>query len=84
LALRKAKTIEESTSPVTIGVQRMSMLLFEAVHINREFPSRAGRTRSYDFVFDRCANGQQLKCLTVTDEFTKEGLAIGVDGRLAG
>jgi hypothetical protein len=31
---------------------------------------------SYDFVFDRCANGQQLKCLTVTDEFTKEGLAI--------
>jgi transposase len=25
-------------------------------------------------VFDHCANGQQLKCLTVTDEFTKEGL----------
>jgi transposase InsO family protein len=37
---------------------------------------------SYDFVFDRCANGQQLKCLTVTDEFTKEGLAIDVDGRI--
>ena len=36
----------------------------------------------YDFVFDRCANGQQLKCLTVTDEFTKEGLAIDVDGRI--
>jgi hypothetical protein len=33
-------------------------------------------------VFDRCANGQQLKCLTVTDEFTKEGLAIDVDGRI--
>jgi hypothetical protein len=30
---------------------------------------------SYDFVFDWCANGQQLKCLTVTDEWTKEGLA---------
>jgi hypothetical protein len=29
-----------------------------------------------------CANGQQLKCLTVTDEWTKEGLAIEVDGRL--
>jgi len=27
----------------------------------------------------RCANGQQLKCLTVTDAFTKEGLAIDVD-----
>ncbi len=37
---------------------------------------------SYDFVFDACANGQQLKCLTVTDEFTKEGLAIDVDGRI--
>ena len=37
---------------------------------------------SYDFVFDHCANGQQLKCLTVTDEFTKEGLAIDVDGRI--
>ncbi len=33
---------------------------------------------SSDFVFDRAANGQQLKCLTVTDEFTKEGLAIEV------
>jgi putative transposase len=33
-------------------------------------------------VFDRCANGQQLKCLTVTDAFTKEGLAIEVDGRI--
>jgi len=36
----------------------------------------------YDFVFDHSANGQQLKCLTVTDEFTKEGLAIDVDGRI--
>jgi putative transposase len=45
-------------------------------------PSRANQVWSYDFVFDRCANGQQLKCLTVTDEFTKEGLAIDVDGRI--
>ena len=35
---------------------------------------------SYDFVFEWCANGQQLKCLTVTVERTKEGLAIEVDG----
>jgi Integrase core domain len=27
-------------------------------------------------------NGQQLKCLIVTDEFTKEGLAIDVDARI--
>jgi putative transposase len=33
-------------------------------------------------VFDRCANGQQLKCLTVIDEWTRESLAIEVDGRI--
>jgi putative transposase len=45
-------------------------------------PTAANHVWSYDFVFDRCANGQQLKCLTITDEFTKEGLAIDVDGRI--
>jgi putative transposase len=43
-------------------------------------PCGPNQVWSYDFVFDYCANGQQLKCLTVTDEFTKEGLAIDVDG----
>jgi putative transposase len=42
----------------------------------------ANQVWSYDFVSDWCANGQQLKCLTVTDEWTKEGLAIEVDGRI--
>jgi putative transposase len=45
-------------------------------------PSAANQVWSYDFVFDFCANGQQLKCLKVTDEWTKEGLAIEVDGRI--
>jgi len=45
-------------------------------------PVAANQVWSYDFVFDACANGQQLKCLTVTDEWTKEGLAIEVDGRI--
>jgi putative transposase len=45
-------------------------------------PSGANQVWSYDFVFDWCANGQKLKCLTVTDEWTKEGLAIEVDGRI--
>ena len=31
-------------------------------------PTSANQVWSYDFVFDWCANGQQLKCLTVTDE----------------
>ena len=35
---------------------------------------------AYDFVFDTCANGQTLKCLTVVDEWTRECLAIDVAG----
>jgi putative transposase len=45
-------------------------------------PAGANQVWSYDLVFDRCANGQRLKCLTITDEWTKEGLAIEVDGRI--
>jgi len=37
---------------------------------------------AYDFVFDACANSQQLKCLTVIDEFTRECLAIDVAGSI--
>ena len=37
---------------------------------------------AYDFVFDACANGQQIKCLTIVDEFTHECLAIDVAGRI--
>jgi putative transposase len=42
----------------------------------------AGHVWAYDFVFDACANGQQLKCLTVIDEFTRECLAIDVAGSI--
>lgn len=45
-------------------------------------PTGPNQVWSYDFVFDHCANGQQLKCLTVMDEWTKEGLAIDVAGSL--
>jgi putative transposase len=45
-------------------------------------PTRANQVWSYDFVFDACANGQQIKCLTVIDEFTKESLAIDVAGSI--
>ncbi len=33
---------------------------------------------AYDFVFDQTQDGRQLKCLTVVDEFTRQGLAIQV------
>lgn len=37
---------------------------------------------AYDFVFDACAHGQLIKCLTVVDEFTRECLAIDVAGSI--
>jgi transposase InsO family protein len=40
--------------------------------------SGVNRVWAYDFVFDACANVQQLKCLTVIDEYTRECLAIDV------
>lgn len=44
--------------------------------------SGIGHVWAYDFVFDACANGQQLKCLTVVDEYTRECLAIDVAGSI--
>ena len=44
--------------------------------------SEANQMWAYDFVFDACANGQQLKCLTVVDEYTRECLAIDVAGSI--
>jgi putative transposase len=41
-----------------------------------------GQVWAYDFVFDACANGQQLKCLTIVDEFSRECLAIDVAGSI--
>jgi putative transposase len=45
-------------------------------------PVQANQVWAYDFVFDACANGQQLKCLTVIDEYTRECLAIDVAGSI--
>jgi putative transposase len=45
-------------------------------------PKQRHHVWAYDFVFDRCANGQVLKCLTIVDEFTRECLAIDVAGRI--
>ena len=41
---------------------------------------RINHVWAYDFVFDTCANGQTLKCLTIVDEWTRECLAIDVAG----
>jgi putative transposase len=54
-----------------------------AAHRPRPLPATAaGHVWAYDFVFDACANGQQLKCLTIIDEYTRECLAIDVAGSI--
>jgi putative transposase len=54
-----------------------------ATHRPRPQPaSGPNHVWAYDFVFDTCANGQQLKCLTVVDEWTREALAIDVAGSI--
>jgi putative transposase len=42
----------------------------------------ANQVWAYDFVFDGCANGQQIKCLTGVDEFARECLAMDVAGSI--
>lgn len=54
-----------------------------AVHRPRPLPATGPNSVwAYDFVFDACANGQGLKCLTVIDEYTRECLAIDVAGSI--
>jgi putative transposase len=45
-------------------------------------PEARNHVWAYDFVFDACANGQVLKCLTLVDEWTRECYAIDVAGRI--
>jgi putative transposase len=47
-----------------------------------EKPMAANEVWSYDFVFGLAANGQQIKCLTVVDEGTRESLEIDVVGSI--
>jgi len=82
---------------IELGKERCSRLWAEqGLQVPRKRPRRriaASRPRplaatatnavwSYDFVFDACANGQQIKCLTVVDEYTREALAIDVAGSI--
>ena len=43
-------------------------------------PTGPNHVWAHDFVFDACADGRALKCLTVVDEFTRDCLAIDVAG----
>jgi putative transposase len=80
-----------------LGVHRTHRLWRQAgLQLPRRGPRRriaSGRPRplpaananvvwAYDFVFDATADGRQIKCLTVVDEFTHECLAIDVAGSI--
>jgi putative transposase len=45
-------------------------------------PTARNHVWALDFIFDSCANGQKLKCLTIIDEWTREALAIDVAGSI--
>jgi len=45
-------------------------------------PVQPNQVWTYDFVKDAALNGEEIRCLTVVDEFTREALAIEVDGRI--
>jgi putative transposase len=45
-------------------------------------PFKANSVWAYDFVFDTTAEGEQIKCLTIIDEHTRECLAIDVAGSI--
>jgi putative transposase len=47
-----------------------------------EAPTGANQVWAIDFVFDACADGSQVKCLTVIDEWTREALTIDVCGSI--
>ena len=45
-------------------------------------PAMVNAVWSDDFIFDACANAQQLKCLTIVDEYSRESLASDVAGSI--
>ncbi|AVS94455.1 hypothetical protein C8246_03090 [Paracidovorax avenae] len=45
---------------------------------------RANQTWSLDFVSDALANGRRIKCLAITDDFTRECIDIAVDLSMPG
>ena len=47
-------------------------------------PSLANQSWSMDFVSDGLANGRRLRCLTIVDDCTREGLVIEVDTSITG
>jgi putative transposase len=84
-ALLKAEQWPVSRETVRRLRQREGLQVVKKVRQRRPLgtstttPTRAAypnQVWSYDFVHDETADGRRLKCLTVLDEYTREGLAI--------
>jgi putative transposase len=52
--------------------------------VERPTAGRANESWSMDFMSDELYNGQRIKLLTLVDNFTRESLAVEVDGRIGG
>ena len=82
-AERDAPTIEAMKRLAGLQLPRKRPPRRVATSRPRPLPPMApNHVWAYDFVFDGCANGQNLKCLTVIDEFTRECLAIDAAGSI--
>lgn len=95
---RRAHALVQREVP-TVNVKRVHRIWrLERLNVPRRRPHRRRADRkvcrplaatapnhvwTYDFVHDACANGQRLKILTLTDEWTRESLAIEVATRMA-
>src|SRR4029077_7621927 len=56
------------TARLQVPRKRLRKRIAAAPRARPQTPSGPNQVWCYDFVFDHCANGQQLKCLTVADE----------------
>lgn len=54
------------------------------VRLDVEKATRSNEIWAMDFIEDRLSSGRKLRCLTIVDTFTKEGIAIETDTSLGG
>jgi transposase InsO family protein len=67
--LRKREGLQVVKKPA----KRRSLGVSSTSPLRAEYPNHVW---SYDFVHDQTSDGRRLKCLTVLDEYTREGLAV--------
>jgi putative transposase len=79
------KRIYRLYKAANLAVRRRKKTKFPAALRQTLAPAAApNEVLSMDFVFDHLANGRRLKCLTITDDFTRECADIVVDHGISG